>query len=207
MEKEKRRNREEKKQQGKVSIAVIVLVLVFIVGGCAVAFKTGVIGGDKGGKVTTIAESTLKEVIEISELSTVEYAYNAVAYAYLDEEKTKLKYNVAYEGRVKAGIDFKDIEINVDEEQKKIKITVPEVKILDCSVNEGTLEYIFADDKYNDLTVSSEASKICKADLEEKVNNEEKLLVLARENAISAVQGLIQPWVEQIDNEYTIEVN
>lgn len=196
----------EKGQSGKGRIIVTVLLVLLVA--CGVGFYViRTRGGDQGGKVTTIAESTLKEVIEISELSTVEYAYNAVANAYADEEKTKLKYNVAYEGRVKAGIDFKDIDIDVDDENKKIKITVPEVKILDCDVNEGTLEYIFTDDKYNDLTVSSEASKICKADLEEKANNEEKLLDLARENAISAVQGLIQPWVEQIDNEYTIEVN
>jgi hypothetical protein len=196
----------EKKRGGLLGIVAIVLLVVLIAGGAG-AYFTGAIGGAKDGQITTITESTLKEVVEISELSTVEYTYNAVALSYLDEEKTKPKYHVAYEGRVKAGINFKDIGISVDEEQKTIKISIPEVKILDCSVNEGTLEYIFEKDKYNDLTVSSEAYKICKKDLEEKANKEGELLELARDNAISAVKGLIEPWVGQIDNEYTIEVN
>ena len=196
----------EKKQGKKTGIIAAVIVIALLVGAAGLYFS-GALGGTKGGEITTISESTLKEVIEISELSTVEYTYNAVAKAYADEEKTKLKYHVAYDGSVKAGIDFKEITIEVDEEKKTIKITVPEVKILDCNVNEGTLQYIFTDDKYNDLTVSSEAYAICKVDLEEKAENEEELLVLAKENAISAVKGLIQPWIEQIDNGYTIEVN
>ena len=165
----------EKKRGGLLGIVVIVLLVVFIAGGAG-AYMTGAIGGAKDGQITTITESTLKEVVEISELSTVEYTYNAVALSYLDEEKTKPKYHVAYEGRVKAGINFKDIGISVDEEQKTIKISIPEVKILDCSVNEGTLEYIFEKDKYNDLTVSSEHIRSAKKTWKRKLIKKENFL-------------------------------
>lgn len=176
-------------------IAVVIGALVFIIG----AFKSS------KRKVKIISESTLQDVLEISELSTVEYTYNAVTRAYEEDGET-LMYSVAYDGIVKAGIDFSQIVSDIDEEKKIIHITVPDVEIIDCVVDEGSLEYIFEKDKYNTATVSQAAYKICKADLEDKARRETELLSLAQENAISTVSGLVEPWIEQIDNAYTIIV-
>lgn len=176
-------------------IAVIVGVSVFAI----VSFKSS------KKKVKTISESTLQDALEISELSTVEYTYNAVTRAY-DEDGETLMYSVAYDGIVKAGIDFSQIDLDIDEEKKIIRITVPDVEIIDYVVDEGSLEYIFEKDKYNTATVSQAAYKICKADLENKASRESELLSLAQENAISTVSGLVEPWIEQIDNTYKIIV-
>ena len=73
-------------------------------------------------------------------------------------------------------------------------------------MDEGSLEYIFEKDKYNTAIVSQEAYKICKADLESKAGQETELLSLAKENAKSTVSGLLEPWIEQIDDAYTIIV-
>lgn len=176
-------------------LTVIIIVLVFIIA----AFKSS------KKKIKTISESTLQEVLEISELSTVEYTYNAVTRVY-DEDDETLMYSVAYDGIVKAGIDFSQVDLAIDKEKKIIHITVPAVEIIDYVVDEGSLEYIFDQDKYNTATVSQAAYKICKADLENKASQETALLSLARENAISTVSGLVEPWIEQIDNAYTIIV-
>lgn len=187
----------------KMRALLIVAAVAAAVGGY-VGIK-GILGPQKGGEITTISESALEKVIEISELSTVAYTYNAVAAAYA-EDGTTLKYHVAYEGTVKAGINFEKIDIHVDEEQKQIRITIPEVEIQDYVIDPGKLDYIFEKNKYDEASVSSEAYKISLADLQKRAGEEEELLKLARENAIAAVEGLISPWVKQIDSEYTIEI-
>lgn len=157
------------------------------------------------GIVTTISEASLEEVFEIGELSTADYTYNAVAYAYEDDGITP-KYYVAYEGMVTAGIDFSKIIIDVNEESKLITLKIPECEIQDTTVDFGTMEYIFKKDKYNTETVSQEAYKLCEADLAERTNTEEDLLSLAKENATAAVEALVNPWVKQIDTDYTVNI-
>ena len=60
----------EKKQGKKTGIIAAVIVIALLVGAAGLYFS-GALGGTKGGEITTISESTLKEVIEISELSNV----------------------------------------------------------------------------------------------------------------------------------------
>ena len=157
----------------------------------------------KEGEVTTISQSSIEKILDISELSTLEYTYNAVAAGY-DEDGKTLLYHVAYEGTVSAGIDFDKLKVKVNPDKKEIRITVPEAKILDCSVNEGSLKYIFEKDEYNTATISADAYKVSKEDLKKKANEETRITELAKENAISAISGLIEPWVDQVDDEYTV---
>ena len=70
-------------------------------------------------KLTTISESTLEDVIEISDLSTVEYFFNSITEVQ-DEKTGDLKYHVAYEGVVDAGIDLSEVKVSVDNEKKVI---------------------------------------------------------------------------------------
>lgn len=160
----------------------------------------------KEGRVTTISRASLEEILEISELSTVDYIYNAIAKAY-DEDGQTVRYYVAYEGRVTAGIDFEKIRIDkVDEEKKEIVITLPEVEVHDLIVDAGTMEYIFTKSRYETETVSQEAYKICLDDMEKRIKEETALYEMAKENGIAAVEGLIEPWVKELDDEYTVIV-
>lgn len=155
--------------------------------------------------LSVVSETDLKDVLNISELSTLEYTYNSIV-AIHEEESEKVKYYVAYEGMVTVGIQFEEIRVTVDEEQKSILLTVPEAEIMDCEVNPGTLEYIFTKEKYNTETVAQEAYKAGCADLKEKAYKETELFAMARENAITSVEALVRPWIEQIDKEYTVSV-
>ena len=173
--------------KGVIGIIVIVLI-VFVI---------------KKGEVTTISQSSIEKILDISELSTLEYTYNAVAAGY-DEDGKTLLYHVAYEGTVSAGIDFDKLKVKVNPDKKEIRITVPKARILDWSVNEGSLKYIFEKDKNNTATISADAYKVSKDDLKKKANEETRITELAKENAISAISGLIEPWVDQVDDEYTV---
>ncbi len=156
------------------------------------------------GEVTTITEAQIKDVFEISELQIADYIYNAVTD--VCDSDGKLKYHVAYEGTVTAGIDFDAIDISVDDENKIITITVPDVTIQDAIVDEGSLEYIFEKKKYDNEGVFKEAYAICQNDLDARAENEKKLLDLAKENARQVIEAMVEPWVEQINDEYTLEI-
>ena len=155
------------------------------------------------GEVNTISESTLKEVLEISQMSTAEYTYNSLLQK--KAEKGELAYSVCYNGTITAGIDFSKIEIKIDDTAKTIDVTVPEPEINSINVDAGSLEYIFEDEKYNTETVNSEAYSLAVNDLEQKAYSNTEILALAKENAISTVEALLEPWTEQIAG-YTTNV-
>jgi len=104
------------------------------------------------GEVNTITESEIMDVFEIAKLETADYIYNAVVHVNTSDGSA-VKYHVAYQGTVTAGIKFDEIVISVDNEQKIIYITMPPVTILDTVVDSGKLKYIFEDDKYDNETV------------------------------------------------------
>lgn len=160
---------------------------------------------DQEGEVKTISTASLENVFDISELSTADYIYNGIAKVYKDDGTT-IKYYVAYEGKVKAGIDFDKIVFDVDEEKKVITITIPDIRFTEITVNPGTLEYIFKDKKSETETVHQEAFKICKEDLAERVDKEKELVDSAKKNSIAVVEALVTPWVEQMDKEYKVKI-
>lgn len=154
---------------------------------------------------SVISESSLKQVLEIDELSTLEYCYNSIA-AQMVEDSEKVKYYVRYEGSVRLGIEFEDITFVINEEQKEIVVKLPEVKMIDHTVTPETMDFIFMKDKYETEVVTTEALKLCKADLENKAKSNSSLFRLARENAVSSIKALLCPWIEQIDAEYVVTV-
>ena len=179
-------------------IIILSLVLILVVG---ILFA---ITQNKSGQLTTISKSSLQKVVEINELTTVDYTYNAIATKY--DENNDAMYYVAYEGTVTAGIDFNKIRIDIIEEEKKVKITIPEIEIHSTKVDMGTMEYIFKKNKYETEDISHEAYKLCKDDLKARIEKESVLHDTARENAISSVEALFKPWVDTIDNNYTVEI-
>jgi hypothetical protein len=180
----------------------VCLVLVLVVTG--IYFKTSK-SEPVGHEVTTVSKASLEKVLEISELSTLEYTYNAVATAY-EEDNTTIKYYVAYEGTVRAGIDFDKIEVSEPDENKNIVITIPDVEIQDTTVDMGSLEYIFTKSKYNTETVSQEAYQCCQEDLEKRAKDTVELKQMAKDNAITSIQALIKPWLDQLEEGYTVDI-
>jgi hypothetical protein len=158
--------------------------------------------------INIITQSELQDLIETSDLYTVSYVYNAVATVYDEDSKNKdtIKYYVSYKGNVDAGIDFSKIDINVDEDLKKITITIPEINIMDITVDGGSLDFIFTDSKYNTEDVYHEAYQKARDDLKSRASEETTLLDTAKENAVSSVEALLNPWIKSVDDEYDVEI-
>lgn len=191
----------------KVLLTVAILIVIIIVAIVVIATSSV----NKFPQVVTISKASLKEVIEVGELSTIEYTYNSytpVSSTTKDKkgnEKEEIRYYVSYKGNIKAGFDFEALAVNCDNEAKNISIVIPEIKINSIHVDETSLDYIFVKEKYNTENTFQEALRICEKDLEEKANKNTTLTEIAKENAISMMRALLAPWEETLPEGYTIE--
>ena len=148
----------------------------------------------------------MEKVINVSDLSTFEAIYNGVAAVANEENPENIDYYVSYEAKVKAGIDFELVEVEVNETDKVITVTLPEVKITDVDVDIASLDYIFMNNKANTQTVSAQAYKKCIKDVTKESNSTDEIYESARQNARNIVEALISPFVEQLDSEYKLEI-
>lgn len=202
---------DKKKWIIKIVLTAVIAIAICIVGllikkyfFSGTVVEENIIG--KEGKVTTITESTLEKVIKKNQLYTAEYPYNG--YATICDEDGNVKYYVAYEGTVKAGIDVTGITVSMDENTNTIIVRLPKVQIEEPVVNAGTMEYIFKKEKYNTETVAQEAYRYAEQDLADKIRKDSDLEACATEAAKAAERALIEPWISQIetDKTYTVKV-
>ena len=182
-----------------LGVAVIGLLAAFF---AALLFLPG---RRNGHKVVTTAQASLKQALAISELSTLDYTYNAIVEVCEEDGETP-KYYVAYQGAVTAGVDFSKLDMDADEAEKHIRITLPQAEVQSVRVDMGSMEFIFHKARYETETISQEAYQACLADLKREAAQQGQLLVTARENAVAAVEALLSPWVKQYDGQYTVTI-
>ena len=183
-------------------IAVLFIIIAIIVTALMIKIKIF----NKKSEPTIISKATLEKVINVSDLSTFEAIYNGVAAVENEEKPENIDYYVSYEAKVKAGIDFALVEVEVNEAEKIITVTLPEVKITDVDVDIASLDYIFMNNKANTETVSAQAYKKCIKDVTKESNSTDEIYESARQNARNIVEALISPFVEQLDSEYKLEI-
>ncbi len=176
------------KNMGAITRYIIVAVAAIVL----VAILALVIFLPKG-ETTVSVESSLKEVLAISDLSTAEYTYNSIAEVKNDNGETK--YHAAYKGNVKVGVDFENIQFV--ETDKEIKIVIPSLKIQSVEVYTD-IDLIFTKDKYNTETIYAEAYNKCIDDLTQKARSNKSLMDIARESAVDVVTGLLRPLESQL---------
>ena len=168
-------------------------VLPFVI--CILLTVTCLTGcGSKKNEQITVTSAQLIKVLEDSNLSFATYQYDGVAEKKNDDGKSL--YYVSYNGEVRAGIeDFQQLTVEKDESGKTI-ITIPEVKVTDARVVDGSLEFIYADKKYKDTANYAEAQQLAQQDLEASVQeDQERLLEAARENAVSTIRAMTEPLI------------
>ena len=153
-----------------------------------------------------ITKSTLEKIVHISDLSTFESVYNGIAKVMNEKKPDKVDYYVSYEAKVKAGFDVERVELEVDDAKKVISVTIPEIKITGIDVDIASLDYIFMNDKANESTVSEQAYKKCIEDVENESSSENAICTLAGKNAKDVITALINPFIEQLDDDYELTV-
>ena len=152
--------------------------------------------------VQVITRHIEKALENASDLITAKYTYQAVdIYETSKEFKgikvpfTKNKVVYVYDGVVKAGIDLSKVVFDVNENEKKIIIDLPAVKIDSSEVDENSFEYPYENysafnkpnmKDYVDLINMLEENK--RVELENNVD----FLTEARNNAKKVLTGMIK---------------
>ncbi len=185
-----------------LTIVIIGVVLISIAGFAIVPQ----VFGNQDDKKDVITVLTLEKIIKVSELSTFTAVYNGIAQVMNEEKPDEIDYHVSYEAKVNAGIDFDKITIVIDDTEKTINITLPEVYITDINVDIASLDYIFLNDKANVSTSSQKAFKACEDDVRTESEQQKAIFELATQNAKNILTALTRPIIEQLDAEYTLVI-
>ena len=191
-----------------VVIKILSIILIVLVVATAAVFcwkKLGI--GNKGKEETTIITSSkLEKVLKISDLSSYKVTFNGVS-KLIGEDGEQIG-NVAYNAQVSVGLDMDQIAVDVedvDENNKKVVVTLPDIKITDTDVDPGSLDYMFNKKKYDSDNISITALPQCRQDAEDECSTNETLFDLARENAVNTIKALINPLLESVDG-YTLVI-
>ena len=166
-----------------VCVLCIGMILVLLV--CMLHFGLF----SKPGKVTIDASSLLTDVMDVAELSTAEFRYRGIADIYLDENRTQLSCRVCYNSIVKAGIDMKKIQFNVDPAAKVISASLPDIELKVTITDEQSMALLPAD---ANVEIDS-MLKFSKEDAENEARESQELINTARDNLKATIEGLLFP--------------
>lgn len=183
----------------KVNIGIIaVIVAAIFIGGFVLNSRES----QKQKQPQIITESNLRKIIEVSQLSTYECVYNDVCTVMDQDDSSKVAYYCKYKSKVKAGIDFSKVDIDIEEKEEGpslITITLPEVTLEEPEVDISSLKYMFQEDSANNNTVSGRAYNACIDDAKKKSKSENLIYETAQKNAVNIVKGLVEPFVKSAE--------
>lgn len=137
--------------------------------------------------VNIITSSTLTKAIDIFELSTAEYKYRGIADVYADDKRIDVRCRICYNAVVKAGIDMKEVDFNVDKENKVVVATLPDIDIKVNIIDEQSILVLPSD---ADIGIV-DMLKYSKEDAEKEAMESGELKVVARENLEAVIKGLL----------------
>ena len=183
-----------------VIAAVVILVAVAAV---AVLLQTS---GREEPQPQVFNKSTLERIINVSELSTFTAVYNGIARVANEKKPEKIDYYVSYEATVNAGIDFRAVDISINEEQKTITLKVPEAHITNQSVEMSSLDFIFLNQKADKSGVTEAAYKACEEDVRQESEQQTAICELAKQNAENVLKALTKPIVDQLGDGYQLVI-
>ena len=130
-------------------LSAVAVVVILVIGGFYFLFRTD------NGKPKITNETIGVQVKELKELANIQYKYKEIAsredWNTLFNIKlpfTKSSFIVSYTGILKLGIDLSETKVDVDENSKTIKVTLPESKVLS---NELDLKSLKVYDEKNSI--------------------------------------------------------
>lgn len=166
-----------------------------------------------------ITSDTVNEQLNsLGELVTVEYLYtNADKYENQNQVSvhkwninlpfTTKSFLLAYDGRIKAGVDLKDVQIDVDENSHKITVILPKSEITSHEIFEDNIRVFDEKDSvFNKITIENYNDFVAsQKDSMEQRAIDMGLLTSADENAKTVVHSFLS-LIPGIDT-YSLTVN
>jgi len=149
----------------------------------------------------------IKEIKESSELTTAKITYTGF-HKYEDEGARFLNrgdFTMTFDATNRTGINLDEVKVKVNNFTKKVKITIPEAKVLDINVDESSIQFydtkfaLFNFDSREDVT---KAINEAKEDAKEKVANKVDFDFANKQSEV-LIRGLVQ---QAIPSNYEIVV-
>lgn len=175
-----------------IPMAMLVVIIVVAAGLFGPAIR------NKMDKKNIITSSQLEKAIDISQLSTAEFVYNGIAEKHDEDHPEKVDCYIAYNANVKVGIQMDEVKFDINEQEKTVKPTLPEIMVNIATLDEESISYI---PKNPDITLK-EIIILCKEDAMKEANSSKKLYQTAEENLKSVIEALLSPILENAG--YTI---
>ncbi|MGB5823947.1 MAG: DUF4230 domain-containing protein [Proteocatella sp.] len=199
-----------KKNEKLVSKLMVLIVLVAI----GSAFIIGLKLADYNKEPAIISIMNIEgNIKEIGELATMEYGYLIAQTAEkpnrtvvgLEVPFTNSRVIYSYEGLIKAGINFNEIKVKVNEVNKTISVDLPDADILSSEVDfDSLIVYDEKNNPFNAFTFSDMNLNISEAQIKAEESALSKgLLVRAAENAQSMIRTTVMSFYDL--GEYEIE--
>lgn len=191
---------------------IISLVAVVVVAGVLFLAIYNFIG-NRSDSLRTSTNSIAGSLENIGELATAEYVYTLTQTAEKPNKEiaglkiplTSSKIIFSYSGEVKAGFDFADVSVDVDEITQTIKGRLPEAKLLSNEIDTDSLVvYDESNSPFNTFSISdineSQANLKEQAELSAKDSG---LYEKAIDNGKTIISAML--WSLYDKNEYTVE--
>ena len=192
------------KKTGKLPLKTvgIIISIIAVIAAVVVLFVLPQLKKPGEQKVDTV--STLEQVVKTSSLSTYETVYNGVSVINNEEKPDKIDCYVSYVASVKAGLDFTKIKFIKDDANHQIIVNMPGIELLNPNVKIEDMDFIFVNKKVNQDGISAKAYRVCIEDAKEEASKQEAIMTYAKQNAENLINGLISPFVNQMEENYTI---
>lgn len=182
-------------------VIILVLLVILLTASLGLSYSSGVASRMVRFGLRDVGELTT-QVGFFTNVQTIEDSQKAFGW---DIPFTKTKCIFSYDGTVSAGIDFTEINVEMNKLGKKISVELPEAKIFGVEIDPESME-IYDESKsiFTPLNLSDVNDSINR--LKEDVRNqaiENGILEYAEKNAISLIQNMLSSCVDT--TAYTIE--
>ena len=118
---------------------VIILICITIIAGMLVQTRKNKVES----RTVAFGLRDIGELVtQAGYFTTVQATTDARTLFGFDIPFTKSKYIYSYDGIVKAGLDFSQIEVAVNDEAKIATVKLPEIKVLDVTIDNDSLKFM-----------------------------------------------------------------
>lgn len=127
----------------KIITILLSIIVIVIIGFSIISFLPGL-----GGTSSVDSRQINAVLSEASELTTAKLSYTGMS-EYKDTGFpfiNKSDFIMVYDAEARAGIDFKDIKVDVDDENQIVSLVIPKAKVLDVKVDSSSIKYF--DEKF-----------------------------------------------------------
>jgi hypothetical protein len=205
-EKAKQKARDDRRKENRKAVsglpgaakAAIVIIILLIIAAVVAYFAVIAPLNNDTEETQYLSETSLKEAVDVENLSTVDYTYKGIA----EKTVTKLHFwsttdRVKYEAHVRASFNMSTIEFTIDQDNHVVTAYLPDAQISDPTLDETKFGYL---PESTSLSIS-EVIDICKQDAAAEIDRD-AITQEATENLKNVIEALTLPF---LGDEYTIE--